>query len=84
MLKRVGVVGFESLADVTVELGSLTVLIVRSGTGKSNFVDGLRFLRAFLATRDENVVEEFGGWSKVRCARPTDSRQILFQAVSWP
>ena len=39
MLKRVHITNFKSLADVVVDLEPLTVLIGRSGTGKTNFVD---------------------------------------------
>ena len=45
MIKRIRVQNFRSLADVTVDLDPLTILIERSGTGKSNFIDAIRFLR---------------------------------------
>jgi predicted ATPase len=44
MLKRVRIKNYKSL-DVDVELDPITVLIGKSGTGKTNFVDALRFLR---------------------------------------
>lgn len=47
MIKRVVIKNFKSL-DVDVELGPVTVLVGRSGTGKTNFVEGLRFLRDYL------------------------------------
>jgi len=44
MLKRVRIKNFRSL-DIDVELEPLTVLVGRSGSGKTNFVEALRFLR---------------------------------------
>jgi predicted ATPase len=54
MIKRIRIQNFRSLVDVTVDLDPLTVLIGRSGTGKSNFVQAIRFLRDSLATRAVN------------------------------
>ena len=51
MIKQVRIQNFRSLVDVTVDLDPLTVLIGRSGTGKSNFVQALRFLRDSLNAR---------------------------------
>lgn len=45
MIKNVSITNFKSLGDVSVDLDSVTVLIGRSGTGKSNFLDAMRFLR---------------------------------------
>ena len=54
MIKQVRIQNFRSLADVTVDLEPLTVLIGRSGTGKSNFVEAIRFLRNGLNARWAN------------------------------
>ena len=45
MIERIRIRGYRSLHDVDVKLEPLTVLIGRSGTGKSNFVRALRLLR---------------------------------------
>ncbi len=50
MLRRVVVKNFKSL-DVDVEFDPVTVLVGRSGTGKTNLVEALRFLRDFLTSR---------------------------------
>src|SRR5216117_3903988 len=55
MIKRVQIQNFRSLVNVTVHLDPLTVLIGRSGTGKSNFVQAIRFLRDCLNTRNMNA-----------------------------
>jgi AAA15 family ATPase/GTPase len=44
MINHIKIKNFRSL-DVDVELEPVTVLVGRSGTGKSNFVDAIRFLR---------------------------------------
>lgn len=51
MINRIRIQNFRSLLDVTVELDPLTVLIGRSGTGKSNFVHAIRYLRTLLKNR---------------------------------
>ena len=45
MIERIRIRGYRSLHDIDVKLEPLTVLIGRSGTGKSNFVRALRLLR---------------------------------------
>ena len=49
MIKKLRIKNFKSLRDVTVELGSITILIGRSGTGKSNFFNALAFLKDYLS-----------------------------------
>jgi predicted ATPase len=51
MIKQIRIQNFRSLVNVTVDLDPLTVLIGRSGTGKSNFVQAIRFLRDSLNVR---------------------------------
>lgn len=51
MINSIRIQNFRSLVDVTVDLDPLTVLIGRSGTGKSNFVQAIRFLRDGLNAR---------------------------------
>lgn len=55
MIKRIHIQNFRSLVDVTVDLDPLTVLIGRSGTGKSNFAHAIRFLRDSLNARNTNA-----------------------------
>ena len=75
MIERVRVRGYRSLHDVDVRLEPLTVLIGRSGTGKSNFVRALRLLRDILSTPDKygeiNHRDEFVGlFNSVYAAGP--------------
>jgi len=55
MIHRIKIKGYKSL-DVDVELNpEVTVLVGRSGSGKSNFVEALRFLRDALRDRPRDV-----------------------------
>jgi predicted ATPase len=56
MIYRIKIKNFRSL-DVDVALDSVTVLIGRSGAGKTNFVDALRFLRLFLQCQTHQQVQ---------------------------
>src|SRR5262249_20593301 len=64
MIEWLRIQNFRSLVNVTVDLDPLTVLIGRSGTGKSNFVDAIRFLRDSLSARQMNV-NSLGGSHRV-------------------
>jgi predicted ATPase len=59
MIKHIRIQNFRSLVDVSVDLDPLTVLIGRSGTGKSNFVHAIRFLRDLLTARSPNYGQEW-------------------------
>lgn len=64
MIKQIRIQNFRSLVDVTVDLDPLTVLIGRSGTGKSNFVQAIRVLRDSLNSRQMNA-NALGGAHRV-------------------
>jgi predicted ATPase len=64
MITRIRIQNFRSLVNVTVDLDPLTVLIGRSGTGKSNFVEAIRFLRDSLNARTMNA-NRLGGVHRV-------------------
>lgn len=68
MIHRFRVQNFKSLIDVDVELSPVTVLVGNSGTGKSNFVQAIRFLRDLLTTR--NLSELVPEWMECRPAVP--------------
>lgn len=53
MIERIRIRNYRSLHDVDVRLEPLTVLIGRSGSGKSNFVRAVRLLRDVLAGRGQ-------------------------------
>src|SRR6185437_5133991 len=82
MIKRVRICNFKSLGDVTVNLEPITVLIGRSGTGKTNFVEGLRFLRDYLRSRNlGTIVSQAGGWDRILCATASKPIRLQFDIV---
>ena len=73
MIHRYRVQNFKSILDVTVDLSPVTVLVGRSGTGKSNFVDSLRFLRDVLSPpQDLHRFQQ--GWPHLQPATVSDVR----------
>lgn len=69
MIHRFRVRNFKSIVDVDVDLSPVTVLVGKSGTGKSSFVQALRFLRdALLAS---HLLQQ--SWPRVRPARASDA-----------
>jgi predicted ATPase len=70
-ITRVRVRNYKSLADIEVRLGKLTILVGRNGTGKSNFIDVLRFVSEGI--RDMNKAighEKRGGIDGIRRRSP--------------
>ncbi|MGD0088647.1 MAG: AAA family ATPase [Planctomycetota bacterium] len=65
MIKRIRVVNFMSLGNVSVDLNPLTVFVGRSGSGKTNFVQALRFLRRVVAEGAPQAVNQYGGWPRI-------------------
>src|SRR5262245_32674711 len=65
MIKQIRIQNFRSIVDVTIDLDPLTVLIGRSGTGKSNFVQAIRFLRDCLTARSVNF-DSVGGLQRAQ------------------
>ena len=55
MIHRIRIQNYKSLRDVSVDLSPVTVLIGKGGTGKSNFVSAIRFLRDCLINPPESV-----------------------------
>ncbi|MEO7328353.1 MAG: AAA family ATPase [Minicystis sp.] len=71
MLERVRLTDFKSFVDEEVELAPLTLLVGANASGKSNFLDALRFLQqtAFDHTLSEVLNGEQGrpeGWQGIR------------------
>ena len=64
-LKRVRIRNYKSIKFCDVELEPLTVLVGRNGSGKSNFVDALGFLRHVVEHGAPAAVKMHGGWKSV-------------------
>ena len=57
MIHRIRIQNYKSIRDVTVELSPVTVLIGRSGTGKTNFCEAIRLLRDLLMGGQPRMAE---------------------------
>jgi predicted ATPase len=64
MIEHITIRNFKSIGEVSVDLSPVTVLIGRSGVGKSNFLRAIRFLRNFLLLGDAAIQHE-GGWPRI-------------------
>jgi len=65
-LKTVSIRNYKSIAECDVELGRLTLLVGRNGSGKSNFLDALRFVTESLETSVDHALRDRGGIAAVR------------------
>lgn len=65
-VRRVRALNFKSIAKCDVSLGDLTFLLGANGSGKSNFLDILHFVKDALDGSLENALQTRGGLSEVR------------------
>ncbi len=73
-ITRVILKNYKSIAACDVQLGPLTFIVGRNGTGKSNFLDALRFVSDALNTSLEHAIRDRGGINDVHrrsCEPPT-------------
>ena len=74
-LRRVQIRGYKSIAFCDVTLEPLTLLVGRNGSGKSNFLDALGFLKDIFETNLLEAVRSRGGW-KSMITRDSTSEEI--------
>ena len=69
MVESIHIKNFKSIADDTIELGRVNVLIGLNGSGKSNILEAIAFLSTSLITKniDKNILSNKG----VRLAKPS-------------
>jgi predicted ATPase len=65
-LRRVSIRNYKSIGKADVVLSPLTILVGRNGSGKSNFLDALRFVADSLQTSLDHAVKSRGGIDVVR------------------
>ena len=65
MLKTIRISNFKSISDDPVNLGGFNVLIGANASGKSNFVDALRFIHNTLDDGLSSAAGRRYGWSNV-------------------
>ena len=63
---RVRLSNYKSIKTCDVRLRSLAILVGPNGTGKSNFLDSLRFISEALTTTLDHALRERGGINEVR------------------
>jgi len=66
-ITRLVVRNYRSLKEIDVRLHPLTVLVGENGSGKSNLIDVLRFVRDALSSGFPQAVFEHGGMNALRC-----------------
>lgn len=80
MIKRIKICDFKSIREVDLKLDPVTVLVGRSGTGKSNLVQAIRFLRNVLLNQEKAIRYEWG-WQRILPVGekdPTPSIEVIF------
>ncbi|MCY4401136.1 MAG: AAA family ATPase [Candidatus Poribacteria bacterium] len=65
-IKRVILKNYKSIAACDVQLQPLTFLVGRNGSGKSNFLDALRFVADALNTSLDHAIRDRGGHNGIR------------------
>src|SRR5437588_7136769 len=80
MIEQIRIQGFKSLAAVTVNLTPVTVLIGKSGSRISNFMEAFRFLQDALLNRNlDQAANDRGGWQNVFTVTQQAPRTISFR-----
>jgi len=75
LIRQVQIRNYKSIAQLTVNLENFTALVGRNGTGKSNFIEALEFVKNCLFYSIEVAFMEKGGIGAVRrrsAGHPTD------------
>jgi predicted ATPase len=78
-LKRVSIDNYKSIGACSVELGAVTVLVGRNGSGKSNFLDALRLVADGLQTSLDHAIKSRGGIDAVRRRSTGHPRNFAIQ-----
>jgi len=66
LVRRVKLKNYKSIADCTLHLRDLTLLVGPNGAGKSNFVDALSFISDSVNSSIEHAIRQRGGIGEVR------------------
>jgi len=83
MIKRIKITDFKSIRDLDLPLDPVTVLVGRSGTGKSNFVQAIRFLRNLLL-HPEGAANYEWGWNRILPVGKTEPKPSFEVTFSIP
>lgn len=75
-IKRLVVKNYRSLGEIDIALQPLTVFVGKNGTGKSNLIDVLRFVRDTLKDGFTEALDKRGGVNAIRCWFADKSEEI--------
>ena len=75
------IANFKSFADQTVELKNFNLLVGANASGKSNFVQALKFLRDITALGLEDAISLQGGVEYLRNLMIGDKQPLIFHVV---
>ena len=69
IIKRVHLLNWKNFREIDVKLGERCFIVGANASGKSNFIDALRFLRDIAKQSGglQEAVESRGGITKIRC-----------------
>jgi predicted ATPase len=76
MLKKLRVHHFKSIEDADISLGSVNIFVGNNGTGKSNIIDAIRFLRDMARDGLDRAISDRHGIDSVRQWAPTKPYRI--------
>ena len=76
-LTRVTLRNYKSIVSCDLDVGSLAILVGPNGTGKSNFLDALRFVADALRGSLAGAVEERGGFGEIRHRGKAVARSLV-------
>lgn len=79
LIKKIRVTNFKSFHEMDIDLGQFTVLIGANASGKSNFVNALRFLRDIESFGLDNAVSLQGGIEYLRNLSVGADQDITFE-----
>ncbi|MBF2760779.1 MAG: AAA family ATPase [Ectothiorhodospiraceae bacterium AqS1] len=66
LIRRIRLQNYKNIAACDIDLGRIAVLVGQNGSGKSNFLDGLRFVADSLGSSLDHAMRERGGIDAVR------------------
>ncbi len=81
-IKRISVSNFRSFDELDIELGSLNVLIGANASGKSNFIQLLRFLRDTVNHGLRDAISYQAGLEFLKNAKIGNSRNFHLKVIS--
>jgi len=77
MITRLHIKNFKSLKNINLPLNSLNVLCGKNGSGKSNIIDSIRFLKDSLRLGLKDAIAKRGGIKDILC-KAKDENEMQF------